>query len=233
MLLQTPIWLQNFLGSLRFNLIDGSRYKMLLSGLGLTAEVAVFAAVIGIALGSLIALMRISKNGLLRGIASVYVTVIRGMPIVVLLLIMCYVVMRYYMGPAVVIAIITFGLNSAAYVCEIVRGGILSVDKGQAEAGRSLGLSNTSTLLLIVMPQAVKAIIPALFNEFVALLKETAVVGFIGLMDLAKAGDYIRSRTLDPYIPLLTMAAIYLVIVIGLTNVFGRIERRLRRGDQR
>ncbi len=228
-----PSWFQSVAEDLRFNLIDGDRYKMLLNGLGVTVQVALGAALIGLLLGCVIALMALSKSRIVRGIASVYVTVIRGTPVLVQLMIMAYIIMRNYKGPLVVVAIIAFGLNSAAYVSEMVRGGILAVDKGQTEAGRSLGLSGGATLLLIVLPQTVKIILPSLFNEFIMLLKETSVVGLVGLMDLTKAGDFIKSRTLSPFVPILTVAAIYLVIVIGLTNLFGRLERRLRQSDLR
>ncbi|MDL2206354.1 amino acid ABC transporter permease [Eubacteriales bacterium OttesenSCG-928-N13] len=227
---------QWFLGGYQqfFNtMIEGNRYLMLLEGLGVTVKVALGAAVIGILMGCVIALMALSKLRIARSFASLYVTVIRGTPVVVQLLIMYYIIMLSYTGPKEVVAIVTFGLNSAAYVSEMVRGGILAIDKGQTEAGRSLGLSGASTMLLIVLPQTVKVILPSLFNEFIMLLKETSVVGFIGLMDLAKAGDYIRSRTYSAFVPLLSVAAVYLVIVIGLTQIFGRVERRLRQGDSR
>ena len=133
----------------------------------------------------------------------------------------------------IIVAFITFGLNSAAYVSEIIRGGILAVDKGQTEAGRSLGLSSFMTLRLIVLPQMIKIALPTLLNEVIALLKETSVLGMIGLMDLAKSGDYIRSRTYSPYVPLFTVALIYLVMVTILSNVFKKIEGRLRESDLR
>ncbi len=231
-------WAQSFWQQFDFNLIQGDRYKMLLSGLGVTIEIALAAAVLGVILGSLIALMRLSNARIgrcywLRGIARVYVDTIRGTPVMVQLLIMYYIILATYNGPKVLVAILSFGLNSAAYVSEMVRGGILSVDKGQTEAGRSLGLSSTATLMLVVMPQAIKNTLPALFNEFIMLLKETSIVGYIALMDLTKAGDFIRSRTFSAFFPLLTVAAIYLVLVLGLSAIFGRVERRVRQGDHR
>lgn len=231
-------WAESLWEQFDFNLIQGERYKMLLEGLGVTLEIALGAALIGLILGCIVALMRLSNLRIgrwyyLRGIARVYVDAIRGTPIVVQLLIMYYIILLSYQGPREVVAILTFGLNSSAYVSEMVRGGILSVDKGQTEAGRSLGLSSPATLLLIVMPQAIKNILPSLFNEFIMLLKETAVVGYIALMDLTKASDYIRSRTFSAFFPLLTVAAIYLVIVLGLSNIFGRVERGMRQGDHR
>lgn len=231
-------WFLSIWQQFEFNLIQGDRYKMIFEGLGVTLTVALCAAVIGVVLGCVIALMRLSNFKIgkwypLRWISSIYVDIIRGTPVVVQLMIMYYIIMLPFKGPKEVVAIISFGLNSAAYVSEMVRGGILSVDKGQTEAGRSLGLSGAATTLLIVMPQMIKIVLPSLFNEFIMLLKETSVVGFIGLMDLTKAGDYIRSRTYSAFFPLLTVAAIYLVIVISLTRVFGVLERRLRQGDQR
>ncbi len=224
-------WWAEIVYQFHFNLIEGDRWKMLLEGLGVTVQIALCAALLGMVLGCLLALMRLSKFKLLRGIATGYVGLIRGTPVVVQLLIMYNIIMLSYSGPKIVVGMFTFGLNSAAYVSEMVRSGILAVDKGQTEAGRSLGMSAGATLLLIVLPQTVKIILPSLFNEFIMLLKETSVVGFIGLMDLTKAGDYIRSRTYSPYFPLLSVAAIYLVIVLGLTQIFGRFERRLRQGD--
>lgn len=226
-------WFAGFKAQFDLNLIQGDRYKLLLNGLGVTVEIALAAAVVGILLGSLIALMRLSKSDVLRGFARIYVDVIRGTPMMVQLLIMYYIILATYNGPKVLVAILSFGLNSAAYVSEMVRGGILSVDKGQTEAGRSLGLSSTATLMLVVMPQAIKNTLPALFNEFIMLLKETSIVGYIALMDLTKAGDFIRSRTFSAFFPLLTVAAIYLVLVLGLSAIFGRVERRVRQGDHR
>ena len=146
---------------------------------------------------------------------------------------MYYIVITAPQVSKVFVAIIAFGINSGAYVAEIVRAGIMSVDRGQMEAGRSLGLSKKTTMVKIILPQAFKNILPALGNEFITLIKETSVAGFIGIQDLSKAGDVIRSQTQSPYIPLLMVAAIYLVIVIGLTTLLGRLERRLRKSDMR
>ncbi|MBE5793011.1 MAG: amino acid ABC transporter permease [Clostridiales bacterium] len=220
------------------NLIDENRYQMIFVGLGRTVLIAVSSAVVGVILGCVVALMRLSnakigKWKFLQSISSIYVDVIRGTPVVVQLMIMYYVILTSPDISKITVAIITFGLNSAAYVSEMVRGGILAVDKGQTEAGRSLGLSASATMMLIVLPQTIKIIIPSLFNEIIMLLKETSVVGFIGLMDLTKAGDFIRSRTYSAFFPLLTVAAVYLIIVSALTRVFNRVERRLRQGDIR
>lgn len=220
------------------NLLVGDRYLMLLKGLGVTVLIALGAAVIGSILGTLLALMRLSKWRVgkkfypLRTLSRVYVDVIRGTPVVVQLMIMYYLILT---SPAIskeAVAIISFGLNSAAYVSEMVRSGILAVDRGQTEAGRSLGLSGAQTMRRIVLPQSVQIILPNLFNEFIMLLKETSVVGFIGLMDLTKAGDFIRSRTYSAFFPLITVAAIYFIIVSVLSRLFSIIEARWRAKTQ-
>ena len=231
-------WAASFWEQFQFNLIEGGRYKMLIDGLGVTILIALSAAAMGVVLGSVIALMRLSNARIfrwywLRGIAHAYVDLIRGTPLVMQLLIMYFIVFGTTNIPKVVVAILTFGLNSAAYVSEMVRGGILSVDKGQTEAGRSLGLSSGATLLKIVMPQAIKNALPSLLNEFIMLLKETSIVGYIALMDLAKAADYIRSRTFSAFFPLLTVTAIYLIMILGLSRLFELVERRMRQSDHR
>lgn len=164
--------------------------------------------------------------------ADIYLTVIRGTPVVLQLLIMYFIVFRSVTAP-LPIAILTFGINSGAYVAEIMRSGIQAVDYGQIEAGFSLGLSYWKTMFKIVMPQAIKNILPALVNEFITLLKETSVAGYVAIQDLTKGGDIIRSRTYDAYIPLLTVGLIYLVIVIFLTKLLNKLERRLRESDRR
>jgi len=213
------------------NLLREDRWKMLLDGLMTTLKISGVSCIAGVILGSVIALMRLSNNRLLRGVSTLYVNIVRGTPVVVQLMIIYYIVLA---APSkIVAAMVTFSVNSAAYVSEMVRGGILAVDKGQTEAGRSLGLGAASTMMLIVLPQTIKIIIPSLFNEFITLLKETSVVGFIGLMDLSKAGDFIRSRTYSAFFPLIAVAVIYLVLVTILTKVFGAIEGRLRKSDIR
>ena len=234
------VWFEALRFEFERNFITGDRYKMVLDGLGVTITVTIFAALIGMVLGCAIALMRLSNLRIgkwypLRSISSLYVDIIRGTPVVVQLLIMYCVILVPFASTidSTGTAIITFGLNSAAYVSEMIRGGILSIDKGQTEAGRSLGLTSGLTMRLIVMPQMFKLVLPSLLNEFIMLLKETSIVGYIGLMDLTKAADYIRSRTYSAFMPLLMAAAIYLVIVVGLTRIFARVERRLRQGDSR
>jgi len=167
----------------------------------------------------------------LNWIGGVYLTIIRGTPTVVQLLIMYFIIIPS--GAPILVAILAFGINSGAYVAEVFRGGIQSVDIGQTEAGRSLGLSSAQTMRKIVLPQAIKNCLPAIFNEFITLLKETSISGYVGINDLTRGGDIIRSITYDPYIPLLMIAAIYLVMVVGLTYVQKAIERRLAKSDRR
>ena len=221
--------------------IDGSRWKQYLNGVGTTLMVTAMALAIGIVLGILVAMVRTAHDqqragkhnpilGVLNGVCQVYVTVIRGTPVVVQLLIINFVIFSSVFVDAVVVAIIAFGLNSAAYVAEVFRSGIMSVDEGQFEAGRSLGFNYRQTMWHIVMPQAFKNVLPALANEFITLLKETSVSGYIGLMDLTKAGDIIRSRTFAAFFPLIAVALIYLVIVVALSAGVTKLERRLRNG---
>ena len=220
------------------NLIAKDRYMYIINGLGTTLEITFFAVFIGIFIGILIAMIKVAAANnkrlkFLEVLANIYLTVIRGTPAVVQLFIMYYIILASSGVDKVVAAIFAFGINSGAYVAEIIRAGILSVDKGQMEAGRSLGLTYTTTMTKIIFPQALKNIIPALGNEFVTLLKETSVAGFIGVMDLSKAGDIIRSQTYDAIVPLLSVALVYLVLVVGLTSLLSMLERRLRKSDIR
>ncbi|HCM24071.1 MAG TPA: amino acid ABC transporter permease, partial [Ruminococcaceae bacterium] len=214
-------------------------YQYILTGLGNTLVITVFAVLIGVVLGTLVALIRIAhinnpqKLRVLNGIANLYLTVIRGTPVVVQLLIMYYIIVVGTPISDVGTAILAFGINSGAYVAEVIRSGIQSVDHGQIEAGRSLGLSERTTMVKIVFPQALKNVLPAIGNEFISLLKETSVAGYIGIQDLTKSGDIIRSITFLPYTPLLTTAAVYLVIVIGMSALLTKFERRLHRNDNR
>ncbi|SDA53091.1 polar amino acid transport system permease protein [Lachnospiraceae bacterium G11] len=218
------------------NFIEEERYKMIFKGLGTTLLITLFAVLLGILLGFLVATIRstYSKTGklfILDRICWIYITVIRGTPMIVQLLIMYYVIFASY-NSKVVVAILAFGINSGAYVAEIVRSGIMSIDAGQFEAGRSLGFSYASTMIYIIMPQAFKNILPALANEFIVLLKETSVCGYIGLMDLTRAGDIIRSRTYEAFLPLVAVAIIYLIMVAGLSYLVGLWERRLRASER-
>ncbi len=232
-------WLQNAWANLSsdfyLNFIKEDRWKYLVRGLGVTLEVAFFAAIAGIVLGALLAIIRTTadKAGRLRflnWLAKLYITVVRGTPVVVQLLIINFVIFSSVFIDAVIVAIIAFGLNSAAYVAEVFRSGIMSIDEGQFEAGRSLGFSYGQTMLYIVMPQAFKNVLPALANEFITLLKETSVSGYIGLIDLTKAGDIIRSRTFSAFFPLIAVALVYLIMVVVLSAGVTRLERRLRNG---
>lgn len=216
--------------------IEDDRYLYLLRGLGNTLVITLLALVIGVVLGFLVAIIRAThdKHGtlkILNVICKIFLTVWRGTPVVVQLMIMYYIIL-VSMSNKIAVAAIAFGLNSAAYVAEIVRSGIMSVDEGQFEAGRSLGLTYAKTMRLIILPQAFKNVLPALGNEFITLLKETSVSGYIALPDLTKGGDIIRSVTYDPYLPLFGVAIIYLVIVMLLTAGVHKLEVRLRSNER-
>jgi len=219
------------------NFITDDRWQYLTKGLFVTLQITFFAVIIGIFLGFLIAIIRTTydktnKLKVLNAICKLYITIIRGTPVVLQLLIIYYVVFATVAIDKVLAAVIAFGLNSAAYVAEIVRSGIMSVDEGQMEAGRSLGFTYGQTMWHIVLPQAFKNILPALGNEFIVLLKETSVSGYIALADLTKGGEYIRSRTYDAFMPLIAVAIIYLSIVMLLTHLVNKLERRMRRSDR-
>lgn len=218
------------------NFIDEQRYLYLLKGLGNTAVITVFAVLLGILLGFLVAIVRTTheRQGnlkILDIICNAYLTVIRGTPVMVQLLIMFYVIFASSTNK-IMVAVLTFGINSGAYVAEIVRSGIQSIDKGQFEAGRSLGFTYGQTMRYIIIPQAIKNVLPALMNELIVLLKETSVCGYIGLMDLTKGGDIIRSRTYEAFLPLIAVAIIYLVIVCGLQSLAKKVEWRLRASER-
>ena len=213
--------------------IREDRYKLLLSGIGVTIKVSLLAVIIGIMIGMLIALCNLSKNKFLRAVGGVYTDVIRGTPSVTQLSIIYFVIFASVDLAKWVIAAIAFGINSGAYVSEIIRGGILSVDRGQTEAGRSLGLNAFQTMTRIVIPQAVKNIFPALCNEFIVLIKETAIVGYVGLMDIQKAGDFIKSATFEAFMPLVGTAVIYYVLIKILTLSLRQVENHLRKSDVR
>ncbi len=223
----------SFTEQFRFNFLENSRWQFILTGLRNTLMISVLAVIVGVVLGFLIAVVRSShdKSGrfkILNFICRIYLTVIRGTPAMVQLLIVYYVIFSSVAIDKTVTAVIAFGLNSAAYVAEIIRSGIMSIDEGQTEAGRSLGLSFSQTMRLIILPQALKNVLPALGNEFIVLLKETSISGYIGLMDLTRGGDIIRSQTYEALFPLLAVAAIYLVLVMILSWLVDRLERRLR-----
>ncbi len=234
-----PILMQN-LAALSFferferNFITGDRWMQLANGLKVTLTVSLLAVILGVTLGVVLALMRLAKFKPASVLAGTYIDIIRGTPVVVQLMIFYFVLL----GPTTkldktIIASIAFGCNSAAYVSEIVRAGILSIDGGQTEAGYSLGLTPTMTMRFIVLPQAVKNILPALGNELIMLIKETSILGYIGVVDLARAGEQIRARTLDAFMPLIAVAVVYYVLVKTLSFLLKRLERRLRESDQR
>ncbi len=213
--------------------IREDRYMLFLDGIGVTIKISLLAIVIGVAIGLLIALCSLSSKKFLRGIGKVYTDVIRGTPSVTQLMIIYFVIFASVHIDKWIIAAIAFGINSGAYVSEIIRAGILSIDKGQTEAGRSLGLSVSQTMIRIVIPQAVKNIFPALCNEFIVLIKETAIVGYVGLMDIQKAGDFIKSATFEPFMPLVGTAVIYFIIIKVLTIGLRVIEKKLRKSEIR
>ena len=209
----------------------------LVQGLGTTFLITLFAVIIGVALGLLVAIIRSTadRTGKLRfanWLCKVYLTIIRGTPAMVQLLIIYYVIFGSVIIDKRLVAIISFGINSGAYVAEIIRSGIMSIDGGQMEAGRSLGFTYTQTMKYIIMPQAFKNVLPALANEFIVLLKETSICGYIGLTDLTRGGDIIRSRTFSAFMPLIAIALIYLCIVMVLTAYVNRLERRLRTSER-
>ncbi len=219
------------------NFIKEDRWKYIVNGLGVTLEVTLFAVLIGIALGFIVAIIRSThdktgKMKFLNWICNVYLTVIRGTPVLVQLLIIYFVIFGSVRVDKVLVAVIAFGINSGAYVAEIVRGGIMSIDAGQFEAGRSLGFNYTQTMIHIILPQALKNVLPALGNEFIVLLKETSVAGYIALEDLTKGADIIRSLTFSPLLPLLAVAVIYLAIVMLLSKLIQILERRLRNSER-
>lgn len=225
-----------FIRSFSQNFLEENRYIYILKGLGNTVIISIFAVLIGVALGFLVAIIRSThdKHGgfkILNAICKIYLTVWRGTPTVVQVMIMYYIIL-VSVSNKIVVAVVAFGLNSAAYVAEIMRSGIMSVDEGQFEAGRSLGLNYGQTMRLIILPQAFKNVLPALGNEFITLLKETSVSGYIGIMDLTKGADIIRSQTYEAFLPLFGVAAIYLVLVMLLSAGVNRLERRLRSSDR-
>ncbi len=243
------IWLyivgawNSFVHEVDFVFVQGDRYKQMLNGIVNTLKITAGSLLIGVLIGIVVAAIRSSydKSGVRHGFGfavlkvlnafcKLYLTVIRGTPVVVQLMI-CYFLVFVSARDGVPVAIFAFGINSGAYVAEIFRGGIMAVDNGQFEAGRSLGFNYVQTMIYIVIPQMFKAVLPTLCNEFIALLKETSVAGYVGVMDLTKAGNSIAGRTYSYFLPLLTVAAIYLVVVMILTWLVGRLERRLRKSD--
>ena len=250
--LVAPDWLQNGPGWLNDigydfykSFIFDDRYQMYIKGRGNTLLLTLLALLIGVALGVVVSLIRVSwdKNhsemhgagkialGFLNAVSKVYLTIIRGTPMVVQLMIMYFVVFASSRNK-VLVGALSFGINSGAYVAEIIRGGIMSIDQGQMEAGRSLGFGYVATMCHIILPQAFKTVLPTLANEFIVLLKETAVAGYVGLTDITYAGNIIGGNCYDYLFPLLMSALIYLVLVMFFTFLVGRLERRLRSSER-
>lgn len=223
-----------FINTLKFVFVNANRWKYYVKGLGITLLVSMLSVLLGLMIGLIVAIIRINvqrknKKTIASVIASVYVDIIRGTPSVLQLMIIYFVAFHSRLGFAA--AIVSFGINSGAYVSEVIRGGIQSVDKGQMEAGRSLGLCYGDTMRFVVVPQAVKNILPALGNEFIQLIKETSILGYVGIMDLTKAANYVSSRTYQMFIPLLAAGIIYYLIIKFLTCLLQRFERRLKESD--
>ena len=227
--------------------ITDDRWLQLVKGLGTSLEITFFAALLGIALGFLVAVVRSSYDKTLagkkcirlsdyllnffNGICNIYITVIRGTPVVIQLMIMYYIILASSRN-GLFSAILAFGINSGAYVAEIVRGGIMSIDNGQFEASRSIGFDYKSTMIFVILPQALKNVLPALGNEFIVLLKETSVAGYVAIQDLTYIGNLIRSRTYEAFFPLITIALIYLAIVMILSYLLRKLERRLSKSER-
>lgn len=223
------------------NFIQDNRWRYITEGLGTTFIVTIFAVLLGLVLGFLIAIIRSTadksdhKSIILKFldlICKVYLTIIRGTPTMIQLLIMYYIVFTSPNISKRFVAILAFGINSGAYIAEIVRSGIMSIDPGQTEAGRSLGLNYVQTMMYIIAPQAFKNVLPALANEFITLLKETSICGYIALTDITHGANVIRSQTYEPLLPLLAAALIYLVIVTLLSAGVSKLERRLRTDER-
>ena len=215
--------------------LEDDRYMMLVDGLRNTAIITLGALCIGIVIGALVAIIKYCGEGSramkpLCVLCDIYTTVIRGIPVVVLLLIFYFVIMKSANG--ITVGIVTFGINSGAYMAELMRSGIGAVDAGQMEAGRSLGLSRIQTTVHVILPQAMKNILPAIGNEMIALLKETAVAGYVAVQDLTRAGNLIRNNTFDAFNPLIVVALTYLIIVVALTRLLAVLEKRLHKGDR-
>lgn len=238
-------WFAELKDEFILNFIDDNRWRYLVNGLGNTLKITLVSLIIGVVIGIVVAIVRstwdlnrenmrksFGKTMLSIGdkICRLYLTVIRGTPVVVQLMIIYYIIFASS-NNGVAIAMLAFGINSGAYVAEIIRGGIMSIDHGQMEAGRSLGFNYVQTMWHVIIPQALKNVLPALANEFIVLLKETSVAGYVAVMDLTKGGDIIRGRTYSAFMPLIAVALIYLVMVMFFTWLVGKLERRLRNSE--
>ena len=239
-------WFLKIKAEFVLNFLTKNRWKLMLTGLENTLIITLCACLIGVAIGMVVAIIRSTWDktnstmrpglgkrlfGLLNGVCRVYLTVIRGTPVVLQLLIMYFIILKTCRSDLMV-AIAAFGINSGAYVAEIFRSGIVSIDNGQLEAGRSLGFNYLQTMIYIVAPQAFKNVLPTLANEFIALLKETSVAGYVTVMDLTYAASRIRGATYSPFMPLVGSALIYLLLVMFFTWLVGKLERRLRNSER-
>ncbi len=241
-------WFLDFKADFILNFVEKDRWKLLVDGLGATLRITFFSLIIGVFIGVVVAAVRstydknsetIKRKGgfgyivfsFTNLVCKLYLTVVRGTPMVVQLLIMYFIIFASS-NDGEMIAVISFGINSGAYVAEIIRGGIMSTDNGQFEAGRSLGFNYPQTMIYIVLPQAFKTVLPSLCNEFIVLIKETSIAGYVGITDLTKAGDIIRGRTFSAFMPLIAVALVYLVLVVILTQLVGILERRLRKSER-
>lgn len=238
-------WFAKLKSDFILNFVDDNRWRYLWDGLGVTLQVTFFAVILGICIGVIIAIVRSTYDNTIQDmrpgfskfllsffdkICKLYLTVIRGTPVVVQLMIIYYIIFASS-NNKIFVATLAFGINSGAYVAEIIRSGIMSIDQGQFEAGRSLGFNYVQTMRHIIIPQAFKNVLPALANEFIVLLKETSVSGYVALQDLTKGGDIIRGRTYSAFMPLIAVALIYLVLVMFFTWLVGKLERRLRNSE--
>lgn len=228
-----PAWIESIQQGFVSTFIFEDRWRWFVSGLGSTLLISLFSVLLGLALGILAALGKLSKFKILKAVAGTYVDIIRGTPTMVQLLIINYIIFATTKIPALIVGTIAFGINSGAYIAEIVRGGILSVNIGQTEAGRSLGMTQVQTMSSIVMPQAMKNILPALANEFIVLIKETAVIGMVSNIDLVGAARKVQSQTYDFAFPLISIAVIYYIVIKILSIILGKLEDRLRKSDKR
>ena len=228
-----PAWVVDLLNRLNSTFVVDGRWQWFVSGLGYTLLISLFSVLLGLVIGILMALMRLSKSKILRAVSGIYIDIIRGTPTMVQLLIIYFVIFANVHIDKWVVGFIAFGINSGAYIAEIVRGGILSVNIGQTEAGRSLGMTHKQTMASIVMPQAMKNILPALGNEFVVLIKETAVICMIANIDLVGAARKVQSLTYDYLIPLLSIAVIYYVVIKIISTLLSKVEKGMRKADKR
>lgn len=239
-------WFTDFKADFILNFVEKQRWEFITSGLKNTLLITLLSLILGVLLGVIVAIVRASYDktsnemrkgikkilfSVLNGICKIYLTVIRGTPVVVQLMIMYYIIFASSRN-SLLVAVIAFGINSGAYVAEIVRSGIMSIDEGQFEAGRSLGFNYSRTMIYIIIPQAFKNILPALANEFIVLLKETSVAGYVTIRDLTMGGNIIRAATYSPFLPLIAVAIIYLVLVMFFTKLVSILERRLRKNER-